>query len=98
MTTARRQHARKAMSVSLPARAAEDVRQSRLHRRASELDPVAALDREAGLRDRRGGVASEMPARGELRPQGRAVGQLKQRALRLAAGDHVLVEAQLTAG
>ena len=70
----------------------------RWHERSGgEAEAAARLDVEAGLLDRRLGVAGEMAAARDVWPEGR-VGQALDAAAERVVGDHVLVEAQLATG
>jgi hypothetical protein len=89
---------RRRLSGALDPRAPEDVGEPRLERGGTELDPVAALDGEAGRGDGAARVAREVAAGRERRPRAAAVGELEERALGLPPREHVLVEAQLAAG
>jgi hypothetical protein len=74
------------------------VRHAGLERAGAEAEALGTLDAEAGGLDRRAGVAGKVAPAGDLRPEPAAIGDLQDGALGLAAGDHVLVEAQLSAG
>ncbi len=75
--------------------APEDLRLQRVdERRRREIEAATGIDREAGGRDRRGGVAIRVTAAADDRPD-RVEQSLHPREA-LALGDHMLVEAQFS--
>jgi hypothetical protein len=80
-----------------PTRDAQDVGLRWVHGRDAEGEAIAAFDREAGRFDEPVGLAREVAAAGQVRPDG-GVGSPLKRPQRGARRGDMLEEAQLSAG
>src|SRR4051794_24430282 len=78
-------------------RDAEDERDGRREPAGPEREAISLADREARRADGRLGVARWVTSAGEGRPQAAAIDGDRRQPPDAATGDHVLVEAQLSA-